>query len=140
MGGTTSANVAPIPLPKPEPVKTQSVATVAKASPPVETKSGGGLRWDGTRLAGGTAAVPEAVNYLQKEYEAAERGDGAKVAEVRQQTARLLDYVNTLRNDGVIPVDGELSDEWWSLIKLKTQANALSRTNAPALVDTNKEP
>ncbi len=124
------ADVDPLPMPAPGSVKTPA-APASKAK---------GLRWDGARLAGGTAAVPDAVNYLEGELQSARsQGDSTKIAQVRNDTNRLLQYVNQLREDGSIPMNGQLSDEWWTLIKLKTQANAISREAAPVMVDSATE-
>jgi len=48
--------------------------------------------------------------------------------------------MNELRRDGTLPVGGQYNDEWWTLIKLKTQANAMVRGSGAALVDTKAEP
>lgn len=124
------AEVEPLPIPAPESV----------AAPQVAAAEAKGLRWDGNRLAGGTSAVPDAVNYLEGELRSAQSGNSAeKVVQVRNETNRLLQYVNQLREDGTIPMNGPLSDEWWTLIKLKTQANAISRNAAPVMVDSATE-
>lgn len=149
MAPETTANPAPPthlladvdPLPIPGPSSPSSPAAAKPANPAPQSSGGGGkLRWDGTRLAGGTAAVPDAVDQLEQNLAEAQNGDPSKVAAVRADTNRLLQYVNDLRDEGTISVNGELSDEWWTLIKLKTQANALSRSNAPVMVDNTVEP
>ncbi len=133
------ADADPIPLPEPA-----AISAPSAASEPAPSAASGGseeaLRWDGSRLAGGTAAVPGAVARLEQELQAAQNGETGKVAQVRSDTNRLLQYVNQLREDGEIPMNGELSDEWWTLIKLKTQANAISRSSAPAMVDSTVDP
>jgi hypothetical protein len=142
----------PIPMPAPVPVEEKTAAPAfASAKPAAEVKkstsaaapeSKSALRWDGTQLAGGTAAVPSAVNQLERELEMARKnGDNEKVAEVRAQTTRLLTYVGESQENGNVPVEGsELSDEWWALLKLKTQAKSLAKENAPTLVDSALAP
>lgn len=115
------SNPAPALAPAPSP------ATSVAASP-------GAIRWDGGALAGGVSAIPAAVGQLQRQLAAA-KGTPA-VGEVAVQTDRLLDYMNRLRSDGALAVNGPYSDEWWTLIKLKTQANALARGSGGVLVDS----
>jgi hypothetical protein len=126
------------PAPKPRTAVTQPVEMPTPAAPEAKPAAGGGIRWDGGALAGGTQALPGAVSQLQKQLE---NPTGPETAtEVAAQTHRLLDYMNQLRNEGTLPVSGQYSDEWWTLIKLKTQANAMIRGSGANMVDTKTEP
>lgn len=120
------ASAKPVSSPAPRAAESASSATAVAAN---------GIRWDGAKLAGGTQAIPGAVGYLQKELQS----NPAKAPEIAAQTHRLLDYMNELRDEGTLTVGGEYSDDWWTLIKLKTQANAAVRASGSALVDGKAE-
>lgn len=117
----------------------EAVAPIREASvepTAVEATRKGTLRWDGPRLIGGTEAVPSAVKGLEASYQAAEDGSEVDVLALGAQANRLLDYVNLLRDEGEISLNGKLSDEWWSLLKLKSQFQDLSRIQATSVVET----
>lgn len=93
------------------------------------------IKWNGDELDGGANAVPGAVAYLQEQMK---KPESVNSGEVYVQSERLLRYVNQLRDSRSVPVDGELSDQWWNLISLKTRAQNIARENAPAIVESGK--
>jgi hypothetical protein len=123
--GAAPAQLAAAPA-MPQPTQVAPAPAIAAAN---------GIRWDGGKLAGGAQSIPGAVGYLQKELQT----NPAKANEIAAQTHRLLDYMNELRDEGTLTVGGEYSDDWWTLIKLKTQANAAARASGAALVDGKAE-
>lgn len=123
--------------PEPRPIEIVEVPERSALQPdfPVEMEKEVGIRWDGTELVGGSDSVITAVSQLEKRYQAAEDGEQVDIDSLTAETNRLLEYVNSLRDEARIPTDGELSDEWWDLIRLKTQFNALARDQATAVAD-----
>ncbi|MCB1089906.1 MAG: hypothetical protein KDL87_00140 [Verrucomicrobiae bacterium] len=117
--------VAPMPA-APQPVSEMPAKSAVASKDPI--------RWDGGQLVGGAQALPAAVSHLQKQLENPSSAESA--TDVAAQTNRLLGYMNQLREDGSLSVNGQYSDEWWTLIKLKTQANAMNRATGSAIVDT----
>ncbi|MCP5550092.1 MAG: type II and III secretion system protein [Akkermansiaceae bacterium] len=131
---TTVAAASPAPAPMP--VKKAAAPASAPAAPAK------GIDWKGDQLAGGAEAVPGAVAYLQQELEKATTSGGKDADKVFAQSDRLLRYINDLRDSGQVPVEGQLSDEWWSLLTVKTKAQGLKATATggpqPALVNNVK--
>ncbi|MBL9154811.1 MAG: hypothetical protein JNK37_20185 [Verrucomicrobiales bacterium] len=120
---------APQPSPAPAPA---SAPVIKPESAPAPAKAG--IRWDGGSLAGGASALPGAVNELQNRLQ--NPADPEAAADVASQANRLLSYMNELRADGTLAVGGQYSDEWWTLIKIKTQANAMMRGSGTAVVES----
>ncbi len=54
-------------------------------------------------------------------------GDRRKIAKVMKESKTLLSKVESMRGGDSTSLTGELGDTWWSIIKLQTDANAMSR-------------
>ena len=138
------AEPAPRPVAKPVAAHPKSASVAKPSSPkvvrapspaPTSQKTAAKprqIKWNGEELEGGAAAVPGAVAYLQEQMT---KPETVNSGEVFVQSERLLRYVNQLRDSRSVPVEGELSDQWWSLISLKTRAQNVARENAPAIVE-----
>ncbi len=88
------------------------------------------IAWEDGELKGGATAVPEAVDFLDRELNAlAEAGapDKARLTQVTTESDKLLKYIDRYHASDQAQFR-TLNDQWWSLVKINGRSKKLNGT------------